>query len=444
MLQRIRVAALALVLGAGALALTASPATAAQAPSISAVTISPASPIVVFDNPVTVTFTFTTEAAGRAELQVKPPGPGVSSQVELKPEPFGQLTKWTGTKSFSASNAGRWSVLAIAHGDGQKSANGSFEIVKALDTKIDDFRAGPGRVDQGDRIKVSGRLLANGKGYDGQSVAITFRARGADSYDEVTKVTTGRGGWFGATVRAQATGWWRAEFATTSTARGSVSDGDRVDVRRGKLTSRITGFDARPEPVDKGDRLTFSGALQVERRGGVSGQRVAVLFKADGSRRWKYVTSDVTGRQGRFRASATAETSGWWRAEYEGNRGVKGSASAPDRVKVNLPPEKADTRLIRFGASPDPVKRGKDLRFSGRLQIDDEGSWEGYSGRVALYFQPPGSRKWQYVKTTWANDDGRLFTTAKAWNSGQWRFVFGGDEDTNGSTSERDYVTVKR
>ncbi|NUR89536.1 MAG: hypothetical protein HOY71_36100 [Nonomuraea sp.] len=448
MLQRIRVAALAVVLGAGALALTPSTATAAAAPSISDVNVSPASPIVVFDNPVTATFTFTTKDAGKAELQLKAPGDvSAGTPVTLTPSPNGQETKWTGTKSFDAKSAGKWSILAIAHGDGDKSTTGSFEVVKALDTAIGDFDASPDLVDRGSAIRVSGRLSAAGKGYEGQSVSITFRARGASGYREVAKVTTGRHGWFATRVTATTTGWWRAEYAGGATARGSVSDTDRVDVRRGNLDSRISGFDVSPEPVDKGDTLRISGALRAEHRGGLPGQRVSILFKADGSSRWEYVTSDVTGREGRFWASATAQTSGWWRAEYRGTRGVNGSVSSGDWVRVEQPAppqEKADTRLIKFNAYPEPVKRGKYLRFKGKLQIDDEGSWEGYAGKVALYFKRAGSHKWEYVRTTASGDSGRLYTKVKAWHSGYWRFVFRGDGDAYGDTSRSDYVRVKR
>ncbi|MGN9842393.1 hypothetical protein ACTMTI_30145 [Nonomuraea sp. H19] len=452
MLQRIRVAALAIALGAGALvALAPSAATAAAAPILTRVDISPTPPIDVTKGAVTATFSFATKGAERAELQLKPPGDvGVGSPLTLTPNKNGDWTRWTGTKSFDAANAGKWSWLAVAHGDGSPSRGGTFEVVvkKVLDTKIVDFDASPGLVDKGDLIRISGRLLADGKGYDGQTVSITFRERGSDTYREVTKVTTGRDGWFGATVRAGATGWWRAEFAATAAAKGSVSDADRVGVRRGNLGSRIVRFDAEPEPVDKGGKLTFTGALLVEGRDGVPGQRVAIFFKPSGSSRWQYVTSDVTGRHGRFWASTTAESSGWWRAEYAGTRGVNGSVSDADWVKVDQPApppeEKADTRLIKFNAYPEPIKRGKYLKFKGALQIDDEGSWEGYSGRVALYFKQAGSKKWEYVKTTWSSDSGRLYTKVKAWNSGYWRFVFGGDEDTYGDTSRKDYVRVKR
>ncbi|MGW0805403.1 hypothetical protein [Nonomuraea sp. NPDC002799] len=450
MLQRIRVAALAIVLGAGALASAPTAATAAAAPIITRVAISPAAPIDVTSGAVTATFSFSTKGAEKAELQLKAPGVSAGTPVALTPAKQGDWTRWTGTRSFDSTVAGKWSWLAIAHGDNSPSRGGTFDVVvkKVLDTKIGDFDASPDQVNKGDLIKVSGRLLADGKGYGGQSVSITFRERGSDNYREAAKVTTAGNGWFSANVRANATGYWRAEFAATSAAKASVSDADRVDVARRNLDSRIVRFDATPARADKGDKLSFSGTLRVEGRDGLSGQRVGIFFKADGSHRWQYVTGDVTGRHGRFRASATAETSGWWRAEYAGTRGVNGSVSGAERVRVDQPApppvEKADTRLIKFNAYPEPIKRGRYLKVKGLLQIDDEGSWDGYSGKVALYFKPLGSRKWQYVKTTWASDSGRVSTKVKAWNSGHWRFVFGGDDDTYGDTSGKDYVRVKR
>ncbi|NRQ39430.1 hypothetical protein HII36_47540 [Nonomuraea sp. NN258] len=449
MLQRIRVAALAIVLGAGALVLAPTTATAAQTPTISPVSISPSPPLVVFDSPVTATFTFTTKGATTAELNLDPPG--ISAPTPLTPldkSVSGDVTTWKATKAFEAKDAGKWTFFAVAHGSGDASTNGSFDVAKALDTSIGNFGARPDLVDKGDLIRVSGRLLAGGDGYSGQTVKITFRARGAASYSTVTTVTSGRGGWFGARVRADVTGYWRAEFAATSVARGSVSDSDRVDVRFGERDSRIVRFDASPEPVDKGARITLSGNLLVEGRDGVRGQRVSIFFKPGGAHRWQYVTSTFTGRHGRFATSVTAETSGWWRASYRGAPGVDGTSSAADWVRVVLPPppppEKADTRLIKFNAYPEPVKRGRYLRFSGKLQVDDDGVWAGYRAQVALFFRPAGSSKWQFVRTTWSNGSGKLYTKVKAWKSGSWRFEFRGDEDTRGDVSRRDYVRVKR
>jgi hypothetical protein len=449
MLQRIRVVTVALAMGAGALALTppASAEVQAAAPDISNVQLSPASPIVVSDKAVTATFTFATKGATSAEFQLKAPGQaGVFTPVKADAGvKRGEWTRWTATKSFDAGSAGTWNFLAIAKGDGEASTKGTFEVKKALPTtKIVEFDANPDRADAGDDIRVSGRLEIDGKGFSGQKVAITFRDRGTDAYRHVTSVTSGRNGWFAARVRAETTGWWRAEFAATSAAGGSVSDTDRVSVRARDRDSRITGFDARPQPVTQGDRLSFTGALRTDARA-LPGQRVTIRFKANGSRHWQYVTSDVTNRHGRFWASVTAEDSGWWRADFRGTKGVDGSVSRPDWVRVVEPPqEKADSRVIGFNAYPEPVERGEYLRFWGALQVDDEGDWEGRRGKVRLYFKANGSDSYRYVKSTWSRSDGKLSTRVKAWNSGRWRFVYSGDEDTNGDTSRSDYVRVRR
>jgi hypothetical protein len=450
MLQRIRVAALALAVGAGALALTPTASSAAEtsAPSIGDVGVSP-SPVVVSGKAVTATFTFTTKGADKAELQLKAPGDaGVFTPLDVKPAPHGQWTKWTATKSFDAAAAGTWNFLAIAHGDGEASTKGSFVVKKALDTKIVEFDANPDRVDRGDRIRVSGKLEAAGKGYGGQKVTITFRARGTDAYRHITSVTTHRSGWFSAHVTAGASGWWRAEYEGGAEATGSVSDTDQVSVSRRDRDSRITGFDAYHEPVTSGDRLRFTGTLQSEGRRDLPGERVFIMFKAHGSTHWRHVTSDVTNRDGRFWASATADRSGWWRAEFRGSRGVDGSVSGTDWVRVvepTPPPQvKADTRVVSFNAYPEPVKRGKHLRFRGVLQVDDDGVWEAYKGKVRLYFKPAGSSAYQYVTSTWSNSSGKLYTKVKAWKSGRWKFVYSGDGDTYGDTSRTDYVRVKR
>ena len=448
MLQRTRVAAVALAMGAGALALAPSASAQTAAPVVTDVRISPASPIVVFDKAVTATFTFATKGATSADLKFTPPG-----QVSVAPivaaekvSDSGSWTRWKLTKSFAAAAAGTWNYVATAHGDGDTAKSGTFVVKKALDTKIAEFDADPDRVGQGHGIRVSGKLLAADQGYAGQRVKITFRARGTDAFRDVTTAATGRGGWFAAKVKARTTGWWRAEFGGNAEARSSVSDTDRVSVRHRDRDSRIVGFDARPEPVAKGDKLGFSGALQIEGRRGLPGQRVAILFKADGSRKWEYVTSDVTGRHGRFWASATAQASGWWRADFRGAKGVNGSASDGDWVKVvePEPEEKAVTRLIKFNASPEPVKRGKYLRFRGVLQVDDDGLWEPYQGKVRLYYKAKGSDSYTYVKSTWSNQSGKVYTKVKAWKSGRWKFVYSGDEDTHGDASRTDYVRVKR
>ena len=147
-------------------------------------------------------------------------------------------------QAFDAGAAGQWSFVANAHGAGDKARNGAFEVKKAFTTRIVRFDANPDLVGRGDEIKLSGQLQADGNGYGGQQVTIAFRARGADDYRPVTKVTTGGNGWFSTrTPRPSARARGVPSSRATPTARGSVSDSDGVDVRSSRRqNSEIADF----------------------------------------------------------------------------------------------------------------------------------------------------------------------------------------------------------
>ena len=350
------------------------------------------------DTPVTATFTFYTRNADKAEIQIKAPGISAPASLELKRSPAGRLTKWTATKKFdSTSRAGRWNVLAIAHADGKEdSTRRSFELVRLRGTRITGFDARPEtRVEKGDWITVSGRLqVADGDGWDslgGQTVTIRFRDRGSGAYRQVEKARTGRDGWFKARVRAEESGWWRAEYAGDRRTRGSVSDTDYVRVRTRTASSKIVGFDASPEPVVKGGRLTFRGTLLVgdrHDRDGHRGQRVDILFKADGAKSWQRVATDRTDHHGRFYARAEAEASGWFKAVYDGRPGVRGSDSKGDHVRVVRP--KADTRIIGFDAYREPGEARRLPPLQGQAPGEGERELGGPQGRRDAVLQ--GSR----------------------------------------------------
>lgn len=239
-------------------------------------------------------------------------------------------------------------------------------------------------------------------------------------------------------------------LAVASNADGSDSKGASVTVKRISET-RIVGFDAEPDVVRKGNQVSLSGRLLIKGKDGwtgYAGQRVDLLFKADESYRWLRVDSDRTSHGGRFWAKVPARWSGWFRAEFDGNHEAKGSDSRADHVKVISPPppppKKASSRIIKFNAFYEPVKRGKYLRFTGKLQAWTDWGWDSYKSKVRIYVKATGSSKWRYVKTTWTVSSGKFFTKTKAFRSGTWKAVFTGDSDTKGSTSKGDYVRVKR
>ncbi|GES00635.1 hypothetical protein Acor_26990 [Acrocarpospora corrugata] len=131
------------------------------------------------------------------------------------------------------------------------------------------------------------------------------------------------------------------------------------------------------------------------------------------------------------------------------------------------------TRFVGFNASPEPVKQGRKLTLSGRLQVaqcygDHYYKWDRarveldgssssgscYESRkywhdwyklgwedIDVYFLPKGSHKWRYVDTIETNPDGTFYTKVKALKSGNWGVRFEGNRDLAGSEAY-DYVKV--
>lgn len=457
MLKRIRAVVVAVAMGAGALALVTPQASATAgaqaAPEVSSVEVNPSPVVVESKDGRPVTFSFLTDGATTAGLKLKrPDGSALDVDAKKVGEPSGGKQKWQGTRTFGRSDAsGKWNVTASATSVvGTGKADRDFQVKQVWETDLVGFGASPEPIDRGDTLTLSGRLLINSndgwKPYKGQKVYIAFRARGASGYQRVAYHYTDSRGRFSAGVKAQRTGWWRAEYNGSDVAHKTVSDSDQVDVRRKTAASRISGFDVAPNPAVQGGRLTASGRLQIGYHGwnGLRGQKVNLLFKPNGSHSWQFVAYDFTDRGGRFAINAEAELSGWYRAEYHGARGVAGTSSRAVYVTVNKPPARAHTRIIKFNAYPEPVKYGKYVKNAGKLQIWDGDHWAAYDHqKVALYFKRAGHTKWEYVKTVATNGSGSFWTKVKDWNSGYWKVHFKGDSEAKASTSRVDYVRVK-
>ncbi|NUO99171.1 MAG: hypothetical protein HOW59_14695 [Nonomuraea sp.] len=111
---------------------------------------------------------------------------------------------------------------------------------------------------------------------------------------------------------------------------------------------------------------------------------------------------------------------------------------------VDVQKGKADTRISRFEASPYKVRKGKSIYFSGRLQVDDEG-WEGVRGeKVSIYYRASGNSGWKWVASANTKWSGKFYAKTRAWKSGTFKAVYGGNDELNGSESRRDYVKVYR
>ncbi|GLW99741.1 hypothetical protein [Microtetraspora sp. NBRC 16547] len=141
-------------------------------------------------------------------------------------------------------------------------------------------------------------------------------------------------------------------------------DWSRPSAPRGPKATRISGFNATPQPVRTGRKLDLRGRLEVaqcysdwyydwdgyDRRWGrgddcyesrsywhnwhwLGGQDIDVYFLPRGARTWKYVQTVETNGDGRFFSRVRASKSGTWGVRFDGDRRLKGS-EASRYVKV--------------------------------------------------------------------------------------------------------------
>jgi hypothetical protein len=430
-------------------AASAATAGARTAPGISGLEVSPDPISGKSADKVSATDTFVTDGdASKVSAFVDAPGRGGVSRLALTKQDLGSgKAKWTAKRDFDRGDrAGTWNFLVYARNDdGRDRERAHFSVKQVQDTRFRSFHASPSRVTEGDRITVSGRLLADSgrhwREVRGAEVDILFRSSRHGDWQKVATTRTRRDGEFRTRVRAEKSGFYKAQYAGSSTLNGSESDTDWVSVRQRVSRSWIRHFDASPEPVTKGEKVTVSGDLSISHHSD-GWQRVEILFKADGSREWRSVGTDRTDRRGEFSAQVTADSTGWWRAVYHGRHGSRGTSSRPDRVEVTAP--KAETRFSWANAHPEPVRRGGHVRVDGRLLVKDGDNWVTYDHqKVALYFKARHSDKWHYVKTDWTSRSGRYHFSVRDWHSGWWRVSFAGNDTSAASDSHADYVSVR-
>ena len=128
-------------------------------------------------------------------------------------------------------------------------------------TAVTGFNAAPEPVGKGAMITASGRVTrfaADGSSEPAAgSPMLRFSADGK-TWTDVLGVTPAADGSFTVATPAVRDGFWRVELRTTGGDElPSTSGSDYVDVR---YPTAIPGFNAPPEPVTKGKRLTVAGS----------------------------------------------------------------------------------------------------------------------------------------------------------------------------------------
>ncbi|GAA2506672.1 hypothetical protein GCM10010406_49110 [Streptomyces thermolineatus] len=139
---------------------------------------------------------------------------------------------------YANSLAGSWNVTAgVISNDGEIYWNDFHAKHRVQRYSKLTVNASPEPVVKGKTITVTGNLTrANWEthkyhGYTNQSVKLQFRKKGTDTYSTVKTVTSGSYGALKTTVTASVDGYWRWNFAGTSTTPAVKATGDYVDVQ---------------------------------------------------------------------------------------------------------------------------------------------------------------------------------------------------------------------
>lgn len=296
----------------------------------------------------------------------------------------------------------------------------------------------------GQPITVTGRLERQNSTGDWTGLADAYvRVGGAGIGD--TRVPTAPDGTFTAQVVPQSV-WtqWQAMFLGALDARhgfkdSSASSGSAHAVWR----SRVTGFNAAPEPVGVDATVTATG--QLLRTTGSGSEEpapdalVSVQFSSDG-KTWTYEDSERTDANGRFVVHATAQHDGYWRALAQDPDYVV-TPGASDYVDVRY-----RTRVTSFNAAPEPVRKGKTITVSGSLQRYTSAgtAWRAFSGQsVKIYFQAKGATTWTYEGSAKTSSTGHFSHGFKAAKDGTWRATYAGSSSYLAVTGAGDYVDVR-
>ncbi|GAB2815791.1 hypothetical protein GCM10027176_20560 [Actinoallomurus bryophytorum] len=201
----------------------------------------------------------------------------------------------------------------------------------------------------------------------------------------------------------------------------------------------VTGFNAAPEPVRKGAKLTATGRVMRVTADGSTEPATdypVLQFSADG-KKWTDLYEDHPNSQGYFSLSTPAERDGYWRVRTEDWPDLP-STSSVDYVDVGY-----RTAISGFNASPEPIAKGRRLTVAGTLKRDTT-AWKAFSGQsVKIYFAAKGATSWTYEGTAKTSSTGHFSHTFTAAKDGTWRAIYAGSTTYVTVTGPGDYVDVR-
>ncbi|HEX2312910.1 MAG TPA: GH25 family lysozyme [Thermomonospora sp.] len=104
----------------------------------------------------------------------------------------------------------------------------------------------------------------------------------------------------------------------------------------------------------------------------------------------------------------------------------------------------ARTGFSGVNANPEPVRKGRPLTVTGKLNYHDGSAWRPLAKqRVAIWFLPRGTSKWILKGSVATGANGQFRRSFTAQRDGSWRVVYSGTPRFAPITSGSDYVDVR-
>ncbi|MGY5061166.1 hypothetical protein ACWDFR_45270 [Streptomyces sp. 900105755] len=253
------------------------------------------------------------------------------------------LTGPNGTHAYELGTGGRFSqTLATVTGDTSWTAGvGGFAFLQGGNAQATLHALSHSTLAWSDHtftgagaVRVKGRLSASAGPLPTGRVQLQQSADGRTGWTTVATLTPDATGAFDAwQTLHKPTGYLRLYYPGNADATATTTG----VVHLTRAVTRITGFNASPEPVRKGRTVTVTGTLQRQNGStwtGVSGQHVTIRFRVAGGKTSTGMATVTTGKDGRFTLAFTAKQDGTWSAAYTATSAYLNSTSAGDYVDV--------------------------------------------------------------------------------------------------------------
>ncbi|MER5761006.1 hypothetical protein [Streptomyces sp. NPDC002082] len=155
---------------------------------------------------------------------------------------------------------------------------------------------------------------------------------------------------------------------------------------------------------------------------GVTSLKVDVQTSTDGTTGWTTRQRIDVATEIGYNGSAFLEPTllnpgtGFVRLRYVGTPAIHGSETPALKI-----PQRTETAIPAFNASPEPARKGKPITVTGKL---DQGgpAWKPFGGQlVRCYFRPAGATAWKAMGEAKTAADGTFTKTFTADRTGSWK-----------------------